>query len=148
MSLRGNTSQPEGQSAAPADKRNVQERRRDFTDTEFADAWVKIIERHPKEHLLVNAMRIARPERTAPGATAFRATVESEAIRDSIEASRPIVISELRELLGDDRITLEVALDKGKATVTSLTDAEVYALMKKNHPYLNTLATDLRLTLL
>lgn len=66
--------------SSPQVKRNTP-----FTDEQFAAAWKAIIGTHPKEHLLVNAMRMASPVRTS--GNAFSATVESEAIRD-VSASR------------------------------------------------------------
>ncbi|HRF69168.1 MAG TPA: hypothetical protein PK430_08070, partial [Muribaculum sp.] len=68
-------------------------------------------------------------------------------IRDAIAQSIDVLLSELRTRLDNDYINLEIVLNKGKATVTSLTDSEVFAVMKQHHPYLNTLIEDLHLTL-
>ena len=47
-----------------------------------------------------------------------------------IAQSIDVLLSELRTRLDNDYINLEIVLNKGKATVTSLTDSEVFAVMK------------------
>lgn len=79
--------------------------------------------------------------------SAFSATVESEAIRDSIAQSYGTLISELRDRLANDEVTLEITLNKGQATSASLTDSEVYNYMRQKHAYLNTLIEDFHLTM-
>lgn len=116
-----------------------------FTDEQFAAAWKAVMAAHPKEHLLVNAMRMASPVR-ASGAT-FAATVESEAIRDSIQQAYGTLIPELRDRLANDEVTLEITLNKGQATSASLTDSEVYNYMRQKHEYLNTIIEDFHLTM-
>ncbi len=125
--------------------RAAQKRTTPFTDEQFAAAWKAIMGLHPKEHLLVNAMRMASPVRVS--GSAFSATVESEAIRDSIAQSYGTLISELRDRLANDEVTLEITLNKGQATSASLTDSEVYNYMRQKHAYLNTLIEDFHLTL-
>ncbi len=125
--------------------RAAQKRTAPFTDEQFAAAWKAIMGLHPKEHLLVNAMRMASPVRVS--GSAFSATVESEAIRDSIAQSYGTLISELRDRLANDEVTLEITLNKGQATSASLTDSEVYNYMRQKHAYLNTLIEDFHLTM-
>jgi len=143
LSLKSSASRHEGDEESMVD--NKPRRSSAFTDDQLKAAWGAIIEAHPKEHLLINAMRLAIPVRVE--ATRFGVTVESEAIRDAIAQSMDILMSELRTRLDNDYIKLEIVLNKGKATVTSLTDSEVFAVMRQNHPYLNTLIEDLHLTL-
>ena len=59
----------------------------------------------------------------------------------------PEPLAYLRETLSNDSVEVDVILNKSQASVTSLTDSEVYALMRKNHPYLNVVIDDLHLTL-
>lgn len=125
--------------------RAAQKRTTPFTDEQFAAAWKAIMGLHPKEHLLVNAMRMASPVRVS--GSAFSATVESEAIRDSIAQSYGTLIAELRDRLANDEVTLEITLNKGQATSASLTDSEVYNYMRQKHAYLNTLIEDFHLTM-
>jgi hypothetical protein len=54
----------------------------------------------------------------------------------------------LRNKLNNDLVQLTISLNKSQATATSLTDAEFYALMRKEHPYLNTLIKDFHMTLI
>ncbi len=147
LSLRGGSRQSEAAASSANAEQKAAATKRDkaFTDEEFNAAWHAIMAKHPTEHLLVNAMRITQPKRRE--GSAFVAVVESEAIRNSILASGTMLLSELRNALNNDDVSLDIELNKAQSTVTSLTDAEVYALMRKNHPYLNTLIDDFHLTL-
>ena len=136
----------EAEAQASGDVRPGQVRMSRFTDEQFAEAWKQFIQSHPTEHLLINAMRITHPQRVSENL--YRAIVESEAIRDSIQMSMPELLAYLRDRLSNDSVSLQVELNKGQASVTSLTDSEVYALMRKNHPYLNVVIDDLHLTLI
>ncbi len=91
-------------------------------------------------------MRVAHPQRIE-GAR-YGVTVESEAIRDSIVQSMPMLLEELHNRLDNDFVTLDITLNKGQATATSLTDGEVYSLMRRKYPYLNNVIDDLHLTML
>ena len=121
---------------------------RSFTDKELNDVWNEFINNHPTEHLLRNAMRNCVLTRNPQHASAITATVESEAIRDSIQQGLPLLTNELRNKLKNSEITLEIELNKEQVSVTSLTDAQAFALMRKKHPYLNTLISDLHLTMI
>lgn len=144
LSLKGIKKQDESKVAEDAPV--YQRRNQEFTDVQFADAWKDIMEKHPSEHLMINAMRISNPKRST--ATEFVAVVESEAIRDILVASTQLIVGELRKRLSNDFVTLDVELNKGKTTVTSLTDAEVFQVMRKNNPYFNEFIDDFHLTLL
>jgi DNA polymerase-3 subunit gamma/tau len=125
---------------------HVQQRTTAFSDDDFFKAWQQFIEGHPTEQLLTNAMRNAKPHRN--GEYAFEAVVESEAIQDSIVSNLGSLLPELRNKLNNDLVQLTISLNKSQATATSLTDAEFYALMRKKHPYLNTLIKDFHMTLI
>ncbi len=144
LSLKGIKKKDESKVAEDAPV--YQRRNQEFTDAQFADAWKDIMEKYPSEHLMINAMRISNPKRSS--ATEFVAVVESEAIRDILVASTQLIVGELRKRLSNDFVTLEVDLNKGKTTVTSLTDAEVFQVMRKNNPYFNEFIDDFHLTLL
>lgn len=144
LSLKGGIKHEEtkvSESTQPYEKR-----KQAFTDAQFSTAWKEIMDKYPTEHLMVNAMRISDPQRSND--TTITAVVESEAIRDSLIASSQIIVSELRNRLANDFISFEVRLNKEKATVTSLTDAEAFAVMRKNHPYFNKFIDDFHLTLI
>lgn len=144
LSLKGGIKHEEtkvSESTQPYEKR-----KQAFTDAQFSTAWKEIMDKYPTEHLMVNAMRISDPQRSND--TTITAVVESEAIRDSLIASSQIIVSELRNRLANDFISFEVRLNKEKATVTSLIDAEAFAVMRKNHPYFNKFIDDFHLTLI
>lgn len=117
-----------------------------FSDAQFMEAWKKVMELHPKEQILCNAMRISNPKRIE--ATKFGATVESEVIRDSLLQATPVIVPQLRDLLENDYVDFTVTLNKGQASVSSLTDAEFLQHLRKAHPYLNIVIDDLKLKIM
>lgn len=117
-----------------------------FSDVQFMEAWKKVMEMHPKEQILCNAMRISHPKRIE--ATKFGATVESEVIRDSLLQATPVIVPQLRDLLENDYLDFTVTLNKGQASVSSLTDAEFLQHLRKAHPYLNVVIDDLKLKIM
>lgn len=117
-----------------------------FSDSLFLEAWKKVMELHPKEQILCNAMRISHPKRI--DATRFGATVESEVIRDSLQQATPVILPQLRDILENDYVDFTVTLNKGQASVTSLTDAEFLQHLRKAHPYLNVVIDDLKLKIM
>lgn len=143
-----NVNQPEETIPATAVHEQQPVYNRSFTDVELNDAWRLFIENHPTEHLLRNAMRNCVLTRDTANPAHITATAESEAIRDAIVNGLPTLTAELRTKLKNSEIILDIELNKAQASVTSLTDAEAFALMRKNHPYLNTLIADLRLTMI
>ncbi len=123
----------------------VQRRTSAFTTEDLIKSWNDFIDAHPTEHLLINAMRIAKPERSE--GNRFVLTVESEAIRDSLNPALPDLHKYLRNKMLNDSITLEVVLNKGLTSVTSMTDSEAFAIMREHNPYINELVDKLKLTL-
>ncbi len=117
-----------------------------FSDSQFLEAWKKVMELHPKEQILCNAMRISHPKRI--DATRFGATVESEVIRDSLQQATPVILPQLRDILENDYVDFTVTLNKGQASVTSLTDAEFLQHLRKANPYLNVVIDDLKLKIM
>lgn len=131
---------------AATSQNSAQQRSERFTDEEFAEAWQQIIDSHPTEQLLTNAMRNARPRRH--NEHHFIATVESEAIEGSIMSNLGMLLGELRNRLKNDMVQLSIELNKGQATATSLTDSEFYSVLRKKCPYLNTMIQDMHITLI
>ena len=127
---KGNTQSSDNAAATP--QTSAQQRSEKFTDEEFAEAWQQIIDSHPTEQLLTNAMRNARPRRH--NEYHFIATVESEAIEGSIISNLGMLLGELRNRLKNDMVQLSIELNKGQATATSLTDSEFYSVLRKNVP--------------
>lgn len=123
-----------------------QKRSNPFSDAQFMDAWKKVMELHPKEQILCNAMRISHPKRIE--ATKFGATVESEVIRDSLQQAIPTILPQLKDILENDYVDFVVTLNKGQASVTSLTDTEFLQHLRKAHPYLNVVIDDLKLKIM
>ena len=117
-----------------------------FTDEQMQQAWQKIQSLHPSEVLLANAMRNGRLERADNHRFTF--TVESELIRDSVNSHLAMVVGELRGLLHNDSVCVDIVLDKATSSVNSMTDNEVYNLMRQNNPYIDVLSRDLGLKLM
>ena len=132
--------QPTGSAGGTARRNNA------FTDEQMAAAWQRVQTLHPAELLLVNAMRNGRLDRVADCKYTF--TVESELIRDSINSHIVQVLSDLRDLLHNDDLSVELILDKETSSVNSMTDSEIYNIMRDNNKYIDVLARDLGMKLL
>lgn len=132
--------QPTGNTGGTARRDNA------FTDEQMAAAWQRVQTLHPAELLLVNAMRNGRLDRVADCKYTF--TVESELIRDSINSHIVQVLSDLRDLLHNDDLSVELILDKETSSVNSMTDSEIYNIMRENNKYIDVLARDLGLKLM
>ena len=73
LSLKSSANRNDGGEESMTD--NKPRRSSAFTDEQLKAAWGAIIEAHPKEHLLINAMRLAVPVRVE--ATRFGVNVET-----------------------------------------------------------------------
>jgi hypothetical protein len=111
-----------------------------FDIAHFLVAWKRVQSLHPSELLLVNAMRNGKLD--MEGDTHVTFTVESELIRDSINAKLPQLMSELRTILRNDSLTFNVVLDKATSSINTMTDAEILDAMRKDNPYIDDFLRD------
>ena len=107
---RGNTQSSDNAAVNP--QTSAQQRSEKFTDEEFAaEARQQIIDSHPTEQLLTNAMRNARPRRH--NEYHFIATAESEAIEGSHNIEPRHAAWRTAQPSQNDMVQLSIELNKG-----------------------------------
>ena len=77
-----------------------------ITDERFMEGWGEFIARNPSLHILVNAMRGARPERN--GDNSYRIIVDHPAQFQAFELSMTKLLEFMRDFLANDLLTLKV----------------------------------------
>lgn len=116
-----------------------------FSDAEFASAWARFIDTHPKAQLLVATMKLCRPVKIADAH--YRLTVDSRPQIDSIQADVPVLLDFLRSELANDNVAIDFTVSESESRPSALTDREVLAHMFDENPGMRLLADEFHLTL-
>lgn len=116
-----------------------------YTDEQIARAWDDYMTTHPKEHVLVNTMRTARPVRT--GTDLFTVTVENPGQTELMSQWLPDILASLRDATQNDAVTINVTINEGAAPAYTWNERDVYAHMVANIPGLKSFIDDFKLTL-
>lgn len=85
------------------------ERSEPFTDEQFAAAWNELAARHADQHNLADAMRSAKISRT--GDISLHMQVMHAAQLQALEMSLPDLLTEVRNILRNDFVTINVNID-------------------------------------
>ncbi len=119
-------------------------RTQDYDEYTFTLAWETVMERHPREHILYNAMRNSRPE--LRGNRAYVMSVVNELQLQTVTDALPVLIAELRDTLSNDTITLTVEMAVGAETpLYVLNDRELLARLVEEQPMLRKFIEGLQL---
>lgn len=81
-----------------------------FTDEEFINAWQRFIAENPKEHILVNTMRMSIPRRIK--GEAFQMQVENVGQVDFIHNHLSDLLKFLRSHLSNRNVTLDIIVNE------------------------------------
>lgn len=81
-----------------------------FTDEEFINAWQRFIAENPKEHILVNTMRMSIPRRIK--GEAFQMQVENVGQVDFIHNHLSDLLKFLRSHLSNTNVTLDIIVNE------------------------------------
>lgn len=117
-----------------------------FTDEQMQRAWDSYIESHPREHVIINAMRTARPV-AGTDAVTYTATVLSPIQRDMLAEALPQLLEHLRDSLSNDSVTINIAVADGPAPRYTLNDRELLATIVKEHPFISNFIETFKLNL-
>lgn len=91
------------------------ERRSQFSDSQFIEAWKLVADDNADQHILVDAMRQAEPQRT--GQLEFCVRVKHPAQLQAIEMALPDILTNLRNRLENDFLTLHTEIDASAAQI-------------------------------
>lgn len=148
ISIKGD-SKPDAQSVKGENStRTSSERQRDeaFGSEQLHKAWETYMLDHPQLHLMVNTMRVSRPE-YQPGTAEFGLTVFSQVQAEIVAANKPDLISWLRDYLRNDNVDFHVNVNENESSPRTWSEVEVFNHMKAQHPVLRQLAETFQLTL-
>lgn len=144
FSLRGGVRNTE--QSAPDTTQASTARSNPFTTQEFEEAWMQYTAAHPKEHILVNAMRSAVPQSTDN--FNFVSEVTNIMQLDLMNEALPQITKWMRDKLQNDSIiiTVIVAETPNEARYT-LNDRELLAKIIEEKPIIATFIDKLKLVL-
>lgn len=144
FSLRGGVRKTE--QSAPDTAQASTARSNPFTTQEFEEAWMQYTAAHPKEHILVNAMRSAVPQSTDN--FNFVSEVTNIMQLDLMNEAMPQITKWMRDKLQNDSvvITATVAETPNEARYT-LNDRELLAKIIEEKPIIATFIDKLKLVL-
>ncbi len=118
----------------------------DYDEFTFTQAWEKVMLAHPKEHVLVNAMRNSRP--ALKGNRQYVMSVFNEVQLQTIAEAMPKVNAELRDMLKNDAVTVTVELaQNAEAPRYVLNDRELLEKIVAEKPMLKRFIDEFKLRL-
>lgn len=103
-----------------------------YSDADMDTAWRKCIDRYSAEPVIANTMRSITPERTKGDCFNLRVTSSIQA--DILEKEKPAMQGTLRDLLGNDFVTLEIELSHEELPSSLWTDDKVLQSILERHP--------------
>jgi hypothetical protein len=129
--------------------------RRAITAEALNAAWEKYMAANPKAHLLINTMRVHRPELNAAqpaGANGaapemLKITVINPGQVDLLNQERPALLAFLRRELSNDYIDFTLELNENVETPTAWSDKDVLFHLVDQNPQLAAFIKDFKLTL-
>lgn len=141
ISIKNGLSKPKETQQAPTVK---SDRREPYTDTDLEKAWEQFIADFPKEHILVNTMRLARPKPLGDGL--YMLPVASEPQQASLHEAMPRLLQYLRDALKNDALRFDVRIVQGADVPQTWNDREAVAHMIEANPILKDFINDFQLT--
>ena len=118
-----------------------------FTNADLHKAWETYMLDHPQLHLMVNIMRVSRPERAEGSGARFGLTVFSQVQADIVNANKADLLTFLRSRLRNDSIDFTLTLNEDESSPRTWSEAEVFNHMKDSHPVLKQFADTFQLSL-
>lgn len=120
-------------------------RQAQYSDAQFRAAWQSYIDQHPRQVLLVNAMRPARLERNQD--ERWTMTVENDLQVQTVDENTPALLEYLRQQLDNDHISLTTRVNQGPAAPSAWSDRELLQHIVETAPATARLISDLKLQL-
>ncbi|MBQ2838785.1 MAG: DNA polymerase III subunit gamma/tau [Muribaculaceae bacterium] len=122
-----------------------QDRNNNFSDQALDSAWETYISSHPTAHILINTMRVARPQRIE--GNRFVIMVENPGQVELMKNALPDIISYLANQLSNDHISFEITINEGESSPHVWNSREVFAHMLQEVPHMQELVKRFDLTL-
>ena len=122
-----------------------QDRNNNFSDQALDSAWETYISSHPTAHILINTMRVARPQRIE--GNRFVIMVENPGQVELMKNALPDIISYLANQLSNDHISFEITINEVESSPHVWNSREVFAHMLQEVPHMQELVKRFDLTL-
>lgn len=116
-----------------------------FSETDIQSAWEAFINNHSDRHLLVSAMRMARPRKIND--TLYEVVADNAGIQRNFENDMPLLMEELRKYLENDNLTISIRIGAtdNQSRVAKETPRQSLARMVKNNQVLYSLLDTLNM---
>lgn len=121
-----------------------QDRHTEFTDNDLQKAWQQFMHDFPKEHILVNTMRLALPKAVENGK--YILSVASEIQQASLQDAMPRLLQYIRDRLNNDTVSFEVRIMQGEDAPQTWNDREAVTHMIEANPVLKDFINDFQLS--
>lgn len=102
------------------------------TPEDFKKVWDDFIIRNPEKHILISAMRKCEPQQQNDDT--FKVLVDHPALQQAFESSMKELCEYLRAALGNDFISIEVALDDSTKVVKQIPRQELLKEIITDNP--------------
>ena len=120
-------------------------RRAPFTPEQLLQAWNAYINNHPNEHVVINTMRMATPQRVTD--TQYMIEVQNPSQVQFIQTAMSALLTELRAAVNNDMLALDIKItDRGPAPKI-WTQREIAEEIVKNNPKFAQFIKDYELSL-
>lgn len=120
-------------------------RKNTFSDSRFNEVWEDFIKNNPTLHILINAMKACKPERTEE--SLYRIKVGHPAQKQAFEQSMADLLGYIRNKLENDLVRIEVVVDDQSDSQKKLPPREFLKKVVEENPvlakYLKELDTEL-----
>lgn len=123
----------------------VELRNNSYSDSALDMTWETYIQSHPTSHILINTMRMARPQRI--GEHLYLVKVENPGQQTLMEQAMPDIMDHIHRSLGNDYIKITIAINEGEAAPHTWNEREVLNHIIETTPYFKTFCDDLGLKL-
>ncbi len=116
-----------------------------YTAEALLKAWNRFIIDNPHEVILVNAMRVSRPQAADTANHTYTMTVINDVQQAKVLEFMPQIVRYLRDALSNDRIEIDVIVNNGEDNASTWNEREVLAHMIENNPALRSFIEEFKL---
>ncbi len=142
-----NTSLSAGHTPVASDHKADSARNEAYTRQQLDDAWQNFINAHPKDHVLINAMKSAPPQPVDGATHKYRVIVLNTFQQTELNRVLPELTEFLRNALSNNTIELSVDVNEDARPRHTLNDRELLSSMIETNPILAKFISEFQLKL-
>lgn len=111
---------------------SFERKRNSFSQKDILNLWDEFISLHPDKHILISAMRKARPVQESE--ETFTVTVDHPALSQAFESEMTVLIGFLRNRLANDFVSIKVIIDDSKEEIKRMPPQELLRDIIETNP--------------